>query len=136
MKSNTPVETFKASLDFVKSGAMKNPEGWQAFASRLQELALSPNRVQSVIAYLAESIADLSKTTRIRHLHMAEKEVVDTEAFGLLLDATRFGFIPPEEIEPVLEQVASYASLPINIDSMTSALAARWGQNLKSYKVH
>ena len=126
-------------MDFLKSKApvSGSDQGiWEEFSQKLLDIGLANIKVQKIMARLAETTEGLSSTTRIRHLHMAEKEVVDTQAFGVLLDATRFGFVHPEEIEPILENLASHVSLPIDSHNMINALATQWHKQLLDYKVH
>jgi hypothetical protein len=116
------------------SGAKQAGErnDWRALAADLQALGLDAATSDLVIGWAGSRLADgragaaglppgILKT---RLLHPMEREMLDTEAYGHLLDLYRLGLLDADGFEQVLEHCAQLTRLPATLEQ-ARALTAR-----------
>lgn len=132
------LSAYQGTIAFLREHSRKGhtPE-WAKLQKILIQTGLSSLHSQAILASLidAREIRD-SHPLHIRILHLVERDILGTEAYGLLLDGLRFGLVDVLHVESLLEELAGQESLPISATALERTLARRWRYHLRNFAVH
>jgi hypothetical protein len=112
---------------------LPDERGWRTLAGDLDKLGLPPSARDVILGWagtrLAETCSEGSGrsapgTPKTRLLHPMEREMLNAEAYGHLLETYHSGLLDIEAFESVLEQCAQLTRLPANLEQ-TRALVHR-----------
>lgn len=129
---------YQGTIAFLREHSRKgvHPD-WSKLQKKLQGSGLSPLHSQAILASLIEAKQFREgQALHIRILHLVERDILSTEAYGLLLDGLRFGLVDVLHVESLLEELAGQESLPISSAALERTLARRWRYHLRNFSVH
>ena len=118
------------SLGTVKGRRAKS-DAWKSFSAELAESGLPREMVLGAVAAVRARIGRRGEGfPPIRQLHQMEREIVSTEAWGLLLESVRLGLIEGCQTDDILEQTAQRSALPVQKTGLEQSLARNWSRML------
>ena len=133
------IQLFRSSralLESLRKGksAHARDAAWNAFSSELLGGGVPDLAARGAVAALRARLARVEKegTPPLRQLHQVEREIVSTEAWGLLLDSVRLGLIDGRNTDDILEQTAQRYACPVQRSGVEQALARNWNRMLSS----
>lgn len=131
MNKNSSIEQmqiFHSSRELLRTRKIKGdqPETWQLLEEELKKGGVGEMRTRGIIAALHAHLSQSSEHKPLRMLHPVEKEVVSTEAWGVLIEAIHLGMIENQAVDEMLEQIAQWGRLPIKKESIELSLASQW----------
>jgi hypothetical protein len=123
---------------WARAGMPSRPDerGWQGLVDDLDKLDLPPAARDGILGWAGTRLAETrldgiagpdgppSRAPKTRLLHPMEREMLNAEAYGHLLETYHSGLLDIDALEGVLEQCAQLTRLPANLDQ-TRALVRR-----------
>ncbi len=128
ISSTEQMQIFHSSRELLRERRVTGdqPKTWKRLEEELKKSGLDEMRIRGITAALHAHIAHSSEHKPIRLLHPVEKEVISTEAWGVLIEAIHLGMIENQAVDEMLEQIAQWGRLPIKKESIELSLANQW----------
>ena len=134
------LQLFRSSRLLLESlssgkGPRAKSDAWKSFSSELAESGLPRGMVLGAVAAVKARLGrakEGGKVPPIRQLHQMEREIVSTEAWGLLLESVRLGLIEGRQTDDILEQTAQRSALPVQKTGLEQSLAKNWSRILNA----
>ena len=132
------LQLFRSSRMLLESlssgkGPRARSDAWKSFSSELEESGLPRGMVLGAVAAVKARLGRAKENRPpIRQLHQMEREIVSTEAWGLLIESVRLGLIEGRQTDDILEQTAQRSALPVQKTGLEQSLAKNWSRILNA----
>jgi uncharacterized protein Smg (DUF494 family) len=131
---NSSMVRYRLIMAFLREHRFGVPTSaqWNNVRLELSQTGIELWQTDALVAWMQDTLtAMLQKSFRVRILHEMEKELINTDAYGLLMEAVSVGVIPVEQTEIILEDIASRDQLPITKATMEKFLVQFWLRNIE-----
>ena len=130
----TKGKLFFALSHFLKENLKTDLQkvNWKPMVKSLEEDGIPASRANAVV-YWASNYVEVNrmKSSSHRILHEMEKDLITSEAYGVMLEALSLGLIESNQTEFLLEEIAIKEDLPISVGAMKNMLINTWFNNFK-----